>query len=184
MIRGRAFDALIALLLLFVIIDVGVANWLLAPPLTRTYVVQPGETMEDVASRFRVHPQVVAVENGLRPGIAVQSGQVLRIPTAPLGPFLDWKLQLAGVTATLLGSFTALYLCAASNVIPARPRGLEMAIPLAVAIVHYGMVQANTASLTEAITPAFVLASLVDGFAWSCAVPLLSRALGGGGPQR
>ncbi len=180
MIRGRAFDAIIAVLLLLVIIDVAVANWLLAPPLTRLYVVQPGETLTDVAARFQVHAQVVAEENGLRLGIPVQPGQMLRIPMAPLGPFLDWKLQLAGLGATLLGGLTALWLCATNDVMPAPARGLRIAIPLAVAVVHYAVVQTNATSLPEAVTPAFVLASVVDGFAWTCAVPLLSKALGGG----
>jgi LysM repeat protein len=180
MIRGRVFYVLIAVLLLFVIIDVGVANWLLTPPLIRVYVVQPGETLADVAARFQVHPQVVADENGLRPGNPVQSGQLLSIPMAPLGPYLDWKLQLAGLTATLLGGCIALWLCAANNVLPTPFRGLEIAVALAVAIVHYAVVQANTTSLPEAITPAFVLASIVDGLAWTCLLPLLSRALGGG----
>jgi LysM repeat protein len=183
MIRGRAFDALIALLLLLVIIDVGVASWLLTPALTRVYVVQPGETMADVAARFRVHPQVVAEANGLSPGIPVQSGQMLRIPMAPLGPFLDGQLQLAGLAATLLGGLTALWLCAANSIMPAPSGGLGIAIPLTVAIVHYIMAQATTIALPEAITPAFVLASVADGFAWTCVVPLLSGALGHRGQE-
>jgi len=177
MIRGRAFDALIAVLLVFVIIDVGVANWLLTPPLTRVYVVQPSERIADVAATFRIHPQVIVDENGLRPGTPLQAGQVLRIPMAPLGPFLDWRLQLTGLTATLLGGVLALRLCAANGVRTRTSRGYGIAVPLVVALVHYAMVQANATSLLEAITPAFVLGSAVDGFAWSCLVPLLSRAL-------
>jgi LysM repeat protein len=182
MIRGRAFDALIAMLLVFVIVDVGVANWLLTPPLTRVYVVQPGETVADVATRFHIHPQVLADENGLRPGIALQSGQMLRVPIAPLGPFLNWRLQLAGLTATLFGGCLALWLCAANNVRAPTSGWLGIAIPLAVAIVYYATTQANMTSLPECITPAFVLASAVGGFAWTCLVPLLSKALGGQEP--
>jgi LysM repeat protein len=180
MIRGRTLHALIAVLLLFVIIDVGAVNWLLTPPLTRVYVVRPGQTLADIAARFQIHPQTVIDESGLRPGIPLQSGQVLTIPMPLLGPFRNWKLQLAGLSATLVGGMVALCLCAANNIMAPGHRGVEIAIALAVALVHYLVAQTNTVSLPEAISPAFVLASLVDGFAWTCLLPLLSRALGGG----
>jgi hypothetical protein len=184
MIRGRTFHALIAVLLLFVIIDVGVAHWLLTPPLTRMYVVQPGETLADIAARFQVHPQAVADQNGLRPGIPLQSGQVLSIPMPPLGPFRNWRLQLAGLSATLLGGVIALKLCAVNHVLPASFGGLDAGMALAVAVVQYVVAQTNTVSLPEATSPAFILASVANGFAWTCLLPLLSRALGGSRQER
>jgi len=179
MIRVRVFYLLIAVLLLFAIVDVGVATWLLAPPVTRAYVVQPGETLADIATRFHVHPQAVAVENGLGPGVSVQPGQVLSVPTAPLGPFLHWRLQLVGLGATLLGGLLALWLCSANGILLARSGSLEAAVALTVALANYVTVQATATSLQEAITPAFVSTSIVQGFAWTALVPLLTKALRG-----
>ena len=178
--KGVGIYLLIGLLLIFLVVDTGLATWLLTPPLTRSYIVQPGETLVDIADKFRVHEQVIMQQNALRPGSLVQSGQVLLIPMAPLGPFQDSKLQLVGLAGTLVGVFISSWLSALSGLVPTVTRVRTIGISLAVAIIHYAVVQVSRSEVPAAITPLLVLNSVKDGFAWSTILLLLSRALGFG----
>ena len=175
--RGGAY-LLIGLLLIFVIVDIGVATWLLTPPHTRRYVVQPGETLADIAQKFQVHEQVIMEENELRPGSAAHSGLELSVPLSRFGPLLRWDLQLIGVVGTALGVLLSLWLALRSGLAPVYARLPAFAIALAVAIAHYVMRQISGSEVAAAITPLFILGSIVDGFAWSTLLLLISRALG------
>jgi LysM repeat protein len=175
--RGGTY-LLIGLLLVFVIVDIGVATWLLTPPHTRRYVVLPGETLADIAEKFQVHEQVIMEENELRPGSAIHSGLVLSIPLSRFGPLLRWDLQLIGVAGTVLGVLLSFWLARRSGLAPVDARLPVLAIALAVAVAHYVMSQISSSEVPAGITPLFVLASIVDGFAWSTLLLLISRALG------
>ena len=63
--KGGGIYIIIGVLLVFLVVDVGVATWLLTPPLKRQYVVQPGETLSDIASRYRVHEPTLRQETGV-----------------------------------------------------------------------------------------------------------------------
>ncbi len=180
--RGGIY-LLIGLLLLFLIIDVGLATWLLTPPLTRRYVVQPGETLTDIANRYKVHEQTILQQNSLRPGTPVQPGQVLSIPLPPLAPLLEWEMQLAGVAGTLIGVFISFWLSSLAGLLPQGLRGRILGISLAVAIISYATIQTNSHEVPATITPLFVLNCIKDGFAWSMSLPLLATALGFGSTQ-
>ena len=176
--RAGGVHLLIGLLLVFLIVDAGLATWLLTPPLTRSYVVQPGETVVDIADRFSVHEQAIVQLNRLRPGSIVQSGQVLLIPMAPLGPFLQWGLQLVGVLGTLAGVLISAWLCSLCGLLPTGAKAQITGISLAVAIIHYVVIQVSGSNVPAVITPLFVLGAIKDGFAWSSLLHLVSKALG------
>jgi len=176
--KGGGIYLLIGLLLLFLILDVGLATWLLTPPLTRRYVVQPGETLADIADKYKVHEQVILQNNDLRPGNLVQPGQVLFVPMAPLVPFLEWKLQLVGLAGTLIGVLIGFWLSSLSGLLPKGFSGRVFGTSLAVAVISYVMIQTSSNAVSVTVTPLFVLSSIRDGFAWSTSVPLLARALG------
>lgn len=170
----------IGLLLIFLIVDTGVATWLLTPPRTRRYVVQASETLADIADKFNVHEQAIMQKNSLRPGNPVQPGEVLFIPMAPLGPLLQWELQLIGLAGTLIGVFISIWLLGGSELLPTGTKIPVIGISLATAIVHYVVIQASSSEVPALITPLFVLSSVRDGFAWSTVLILLSRAFGFG----
>lgn len=178
--RGGSIHLLIGLLLVFLIVDTGAATWLLTPPLARSYVVQPGETLVDIANRFKVHEQTIMQKNSLRPGSPVQPGQVLWIPMAPLGPFEQWELQLVGLAGTVLGAFVSFWLSSLSGLLPTGSNVRIIGASLAVAMSHYAVIQVSSGTLSAGITPLFVLNSVKDGFAWSTVLLLLSKALGFG----
>ncbi len=175
--RGGTY-LLIGLLLIFVIVDIGVATWVLTPPHTRRCVVQPGETLADIAERFQVHEQVIMEENDLRPGSAVHAGLVLSIPLSRFGPLLRWDLQLIGLAGTVLGVLLSFWLVRRSGLAPVDTGLPVLAIALAVAVAHYAMRQISSNEVPAGITPLFILGSIVDGFAWSTLLLLISRALG------
>jgi len=178
--KGGGIYFLIGLLLIFLIIDAGLATRLLTPSLTRSYVVQPGETLADIADKFKVHEQVIVQKNRLRPGSPVQSGQVLWIPMSPLGPLLQWELQLVGIAGTLVGVLVSFWLSNLSGLLPKDANVAIMGSSLAVAIIHYAVIQVSGSEMPAVITPLFALNSVKDGFAWSTVLLLLSRALGFG----
>lgn len=178
--NGGRIYLLIGLLLIFLIVDTGVATWLLTPPRTRRYVVQASETLADIADKFNVHEQAIMQKNSLRPGNPVQPGEVLFIPMAPLGPLLQWELQLIGLAGTLIGVFISLWLLGRSELLPTGTKIPVIGISLATAIVHYVVIQASSSEVPALITPLFVLSSVRDGFAWSTVLILLSRAFGFG----
>lgn len=169
---------IIGLLLIFVIVDIGVATWVLTPPRTRSCVVQPGETLADIAEKFQVHEQAIMEENELRPGSTVQSGLVLSIPLSRLGPLLRWDLQLIGVAGTVLGVLLSFWLARRSGLAPVDTRLPVFAIALVVATAHYAMGQISGSEVPAGITPLFILSSVVGGFAWSTLLLLISRAIG------
>ena len=173
---GRIY-LLIGLLLVFLIVDTGVATWLLTPPRTRRYVVQASETLADIADKFKVHEQAIMQKNSLRPGSPIQPGEILLIPMAPLGPLLQWELQLIGLAGTLIGVFVSLWLLGRTGLLPTGTKIPVIAISLATAIVHYVVLQASSSEAPAVITPLFVLSSVRDGFAWSTVLILLSRVL-------
>ena len=181
--KGSGIYLLIALLLLFLIIDIGLATWVLAPPLTRQYIVQPDETVADIANKYHLHEQVIVQSNDLRPGNLVQPGQVLSIRVTPLTPFLDWQLQLVGLAGTLVGVLISFWVCHLSGLLPRGLGGRVISLSLAVAVVNYVIIQASSSAMPAAITPLFVLNSVKDGFAWSTGLLLLAKALGIGSAQ-
>lgn len=176
--RGAGIYILIGVLLVFLVVDTGLATWLLTPPRTRQYVVQPGENLGDIASHYRVHEQTLRQENGLRPGDLVQPGQLLLVPVPALSVFLHWQLQLAGLASTLVGVLLGVWLCWVSGLLTRGFAPRVLAVTAAVALISYATMQASSASLSPTITPVFVLACVRDGFAWTAMVMLFARALG------
>ena len=183
--RGKpgGIYVLIGLLLIFVIVNVGLASWLLRPALARSYVVQPGETLADIARRYNVHEQLIVQENNLRPGTLVHIGQILSLPLPPLAPLLDWEIQLVGLAATALGVFISFWLSSLAGLLPELLRERVLAVSLAVSLVNYATVQASSVEVPAIITPQFALNCIKDGFAWSTSLPLLARVLGFGSPS-
>lgn len=167
---------LIALLLVFLIVDVGLANWLLTPPLLRKHLVQPGETVASIASRYEIHPQALIEVNDLLPGTMLGPGEVVSVPSPPLAPLLDWEAPLVGLAATVVGAIIGLWLCHLSALLPAGV-GFPLA-GLAVPIVHLIIVQLSSNQAYPTLTPLSALNWVKDGFAWSVAPILLATALG------
>lgn len=175
--RGGLYWA-IGLLLIFVIIDVALATWLITPPGHLTHVVQPGDTVDAVAARYHLHPQVLMEANSLRPGEGLVDRQALSIPTAPLAPFSEWELQLIGLGSTLLGVWISFSMANMTGLLPGYLRGRILTVSLAVALVSYATIQASRGEPQTAISPMFILGCIKDGFAWSVSVPLLGKLLG------
>jgi len=181
--RPEGIYLLIGLLLVFLIVDVGLASWLLRPPLVRRYVVQPGETLADIADRYNIHQQSILQENNLRPGAPVHAGQVLSVPLPPLAPLLEWEIQLVGLAGTALGVFISFWLSSLAGLLPKELRGRIFAISLAVSLINYATVQTGSIEMPATVTPLFVLNCIRDGFAWSTSLPLLAKVLGFGPPS-
>jgi LysM repeat protein len=170
--------ALIALLLIFMIVDVGLANWLLTPPVLRKHVVQFGETVPSIADRYAVHPQALMEENNLLPGDTLRPGEVVSVPSTLLTPLLEWKTHLVGLAAAVVGAFIGLWLCHLSALLPPGVR-----FPLAgiaVPVVYFIAVQLSSSQAGVALTPLSILNWVKDGLAWSVAPILLATALGFG----
>jgi LysM repeat protein len=53
-----------------------------APAGTRTYVVEPGDTLSSIAARFGVSEEALIQANGVTDPDTIQAGQVLVIPPA------------------------------------------------------------------------------------------------------
>lgn len=169
---------LIALLLIFLIIDVGLANWLLSPPVLQKHLVQPGETVASIADRYAVHPQEIMAENNLLPGTTLRPGAAISVPSTLLTPLLEWEMHLVGLAATMVGAVIGLWLCHLSALLPPGVR-----FPLAgiaVPFVHFMTVQLSSSQASITMTPLSVLNWVQDGFAWSVAPILLATALGFG----
>ena len=175
--RGNVY-LLAGLALLILVLYVAQATWLVTPPATRKYSVQPGETLGDISERYGVHAQEILQASGLRPGVPVEVGQMLTIPLPALAPLRQWNVQWAGVLGTLLGVLAALGLVHFSGLLRKGTRALLIVIALVLALVNYASVQVTNAQLQAAVTPAFVFNAATDGFAWSTLLPLLFAALG------
>ena len=175
--RGRIYF-IVSFLLLFLILDVAAATWLLNPLRVRKYVVQPGDTLADIARKSGTHEQVIADENELRPGALIEPGQVLSIPSPPFAPLLEWELQLVGLAGTCVGVFISFWLCRTAGLLPRILHRRVFGVSLAVAIISYATMQASNPELPSTITPVFLLNAIKDGFAWSTSIPLLANALG------
>ena len=176
--KGGGIYIIIGVLLVFLVVDAGVATWLLTPPLKRQYVVQPGETLSDIASRYRVHEPTLRQENGLRPGDLVHPGQLLSVPMAALAVFLHWQLQLVGLASTLVGVLLGFWLCWLSALVLRGFVPRVLGVTAAVAVINYLVFQASSASLTPSISPVFAVSCLLQGFALATMVNLLAKALG------
>ncbi len=169
---------LIALLLIFLIVDAGLANWLLTPPVLQEHVVQLGETVASIANKYQVHPQALIEENDLLPGATLQAGAVVFVPSPYLAPLIEWRMNLVGLAATVVGAVLGLWLCHLCALLPADVR-----FPLAgiaVPIVYLVAVQLSSSQAFPASPPLAILNWVKDGFAWSVAPILLSTALGFG----
>jgi LysM repeat protein len=175
--RGTAY-LLAGLALLFLVLYVAQATWLVTPPATRKYIAQPGETLGDIADRYGVHAQEILRASGLRVGMPVTAGQILTIPLPALAPLRQWKVQWAGVLGTLLGVLAGLGLAHFSGLLRKGTRGLIIVLAAVLAIMNYASVQVANAQLQAAVTPAFVFAAATGGFAWSTFLPLLLAASG------
>jgi LysM repeat protein len=175
--RGDIY-LLAALLLLFLVIDIGQATWLLTPPLTRKYVVQPGETLADVAGRYHVAGAAILQASGLHSGIAVEPGLVLSIPLPALASLRQWNVQWVGLLGTLVGAALSFWLALVTGLLPRSARFRIFAISLALALIGYAALQVSSSEVPAIITPLFVFDAIKDGFAWSISVPLLAKALG------
>ncbi len=169
---------LIALLLIFLIVDAGLAHWLLTPPVVREHMVQPGETVASIADKYRVHPQSLIEENDLLPGATLRPGAVVSVPSPLLRPLLEWKMNLAALASTVAGAVVGLWLCHLTALLPAG-MGLPLA-SIAVPIVHLATVQLSSSPAFLTLTPLTVLNWVMDGFAWGIAPILLAAALGFG----
>jgi LysM repeat protein len=177
--RGDIY-LLAALLLLFLVIDIGQATWLLTPPLTRKYVVQPGQTLADVANRHHVSEGAILQANGLRPGAPVEAGQILAIPLPALAPLRERSVQWVGLAGTVLGVLISFWLTSVTALLPKDSRPRIFCISLGLALISYVTVQVSSSEVPAIITPLFVFNAIKDGFAWSTSVPLLAKALGFG----
>jgi LysM repeat protein len=60
----------------------GTVTAVAATPSPQTYTIQPGDTLNEIASRFGVSATALAEANGITDVAKIQSGQVLAIPTA------------------------------------------------------------------------------------------------------
>jgi len=176
--KGGSTHGFIALLLIFLIVDIGMVTWLVAPPLKRTYVVQSGDNLVAIAQRYRVHEQDILQDNSLRPGALLEPGQLLSIAMHPLEPLRQWRLHLIGLAMTVIGVAMGLWLSGVSGLLP---EGREVAFLLygwAVAVSGYVTTHMLSRNLLTDTTPLSVLHAVRDGFAWIAVLVLLSRALG------
>ena len=166
---------LVGLLLVALVLYVGHATWLLTPPVTLKYIVQPGETLGDVADRFQVQEQEILAASDLRPGVAVETGQVLTLPVSPLSPLRDWRVQWVGWVGTLLGVFAGLWLAHAAGMLPAGTRGFVSAVSLVLAFIGYATLQSSIGVVQTTIAPLLLLNAAKDGLAWSLILAALSK---------
>lgn len=169
---------MIALLLIFLIVDAVLADWLLTPPAMREHMVQPGETVASIADKYQVHPQSLVEANDLLPGATLRPGAAMSVPSPLLTPLLEWKINLVALAATAVGAVVGLWLCHLSALLPAGV-GLPLA-SIAVPIVHLVTVQLSSSQASLTFTPLTVLDWGTDGFAWGVAPILLATALGFG----
>jgi hypothetical protein len=174
--EGRIYWV-IGLLLVFLIVAAGAATWRLTPRLVRRHIVEPGETLADLASRYRLHEQAIVEHNDLRPGSLLTPGQELFIPQPPLGPFAQWRQQLLGLGATLIGALLCAWLSNLSGLLPSRFGLRVIVIAVITGITDYFTTQLIQSEASPVITPLFVLKAVVSGFAWTAILLLLARAL-------
>ena len=174
--RGDAY-LLAGLLLVVVVLYVGQATWLLTPPVTLKYVVQPGESLGDVAERFQVREQDILSASSLRPGVAVETGQLLTLPVSPLSTLRDWRVQWVGWAGTLLGVLAGLWLARAAGILPAGTRSLAVPVALVLAFIGYFALQSGSGLVQTAIAPLLLLSAVKDGLAWSLLVAALAKVL-------
>lgn len=175
--RGNVY-LVAGLALLILVLYIAQATWLATPPVTRKYIVQPGETLGGISERYGVHPQGILQASGLRPGVPVEVGQILTIPLLALAPLRQWNVQWAGVLGTLLGVLAGLGLAHFSGLLRRGTRGLIIVVAVILAFVNYASTQVTSAQLQAAATPEFVFNAATDGFAWSTLLPLLFAAIG------
>jgi len=178
--RGGSIYAFIALLMVFLIVDIGLVTWLVAPPLRRTYVVQPGDSLASIAQRFRVHEQSILQENSLLPGSLLEPGQSLSITMHPLEPLRQWRLHLIGLAVTVIGVAVGLWLLGIGGLLPQGTEVPFLLSALAVAVSGYVTAHVLSRNLLTDTTPLSLLHAVRDGFAWTVMLLLLSRALGFG----
>ena len=183
--KGGGIYGFIALLLIFLIVDIGMVTWLVAPPLRRTYIVQPGDSLVSIAQRYRVHEQHILQDNNLRPGSLLEPGQLLSIAMHPLEPLRQWRLHLVGLAVTVMGVAMGLWLSGVGGLLFEGTEVAFLLSALAVAVTGYAATHILSRSLLADITPLSLLHAGRDGFAWTAALLLLSRALGfGAAPEQ
>jgi LysM repeat protein len=176
--RPRADIYLVAgLLLVALVLYVSQATWLLTPPVTLKYIVQPGESLGDVADRFQVREQDILAASDLRPGVAIETGQVLTLPVSPLSPLRDWRVQWVGWVGTLLGVLVGLWLAHAAGMLPAGARGLVSGISLVLAFTGYATLQSSSGLVQTPLASLLLLNAVKDGLAWSLILAALSKVL-------
>lgn len=169
---------IVGLLILFLAVDVALATWLLTPPLSRQYVVQPGDTLADIARQSRSHQQSIVTASNLRPGTVLQPGQVLTIPFAPLSAMLYWPVQLAGIMGTLAGVSVSFWLCNQAGLVPHAYRGRILVVIYIVGLVIYAAGQYAGQQLVTVVSPLWVWNCIAAGFASGASVPLVAAAIG------
>jgi len=172
-------SSLAALPLLVLVMYLGQSTLLLRPPLLRKYVLQPGETLTDVADRFGVLEQDIEKMSSLPPGTAVEPGQVLSIPLSVLAPLRVWNVQWAGLLGTGLGLVIGLWLTHATGLLPPAQRTRMGLVALVLALTSYVISQICSSEAAAWITPLFVFNAVKDGLAWGTLIPLLCSALSG-----
>jgi LysM repeat protein len=175
--EGRIYW-LIGLLLVFLIVAAGLATWPLTARPVHRHIVEPGETLADLASEYRLHEQVIVEQNDLRPGSLLTAGQVLFVPQPPLGLFVQWKQQLLGLGATMIGALLCAWLSNLSGLLPSRFGLRVLVIAVITGLTDYLTTQLISSEASLVITPLFVLNAVVSGFAWTAILLLLARALG------
>jgi hypothetical protein len=169
---------IVGLLILFLAVDVALATSLLTPPLSRQYIVQPGETLADVARQSRSHQQPIVTANDLHPGAVLQPGQVLRIPRPPLSALLHWPVQLAGTAGTLAGVILSLWLCRQAGLVPRAHQGRALTVTCLVGIIIYAAGQYAGPQLVTTVTPHWVWDCVAAGFACGASILLLAATIG------
>jgi LysM repeat protein len=168
---------LVALLLMFLAVDVALATWLLTPPLSRQYVVQPGETLADVAQRSSTHQQAIVAANGLDPGTILHPGRVLSVPAPPLAALGNLPVIVFEMIGALCGVLISHWLSGLAGLLVDGFRGRTLAVSSAVAMVGHLAGQVSSVQFVAGVTPTSMLNAVVAGFAWSLGVPLIAYAL-------
>jgi LysM repeat protein len=166
---------------LAIVLMVSVAWWTreyMTKHLPQVYVVQAGDTPQTIAEAKKVTAEDLASANDAQPDAwIIVPGKPITIPPPKTTAVDEWWTHLVGLGGTILGVFMSLWLALIAGLLPKPIRRQVLGISLVLGLTSYATTHA-VAGPVVLLSPAFLFASIKDGFAWAAAFPMLARALG------
>jgi len=142
------------------------------------YIVQLGDTVVSIAAELEVSPRDLATANGASPeNLPLEPGDELIVPAPSATSLAVWRTHGVGVAGEILGVFMSLWLALVAGLLPKTIRRQILGISLVLGLTSYATIYAVVPAPLS-LTPAFLFATIKDGFAWAAAFPMLARALG------